>query len=205
MQIRIGFSRNSKNDTFNDYYLERKASKIIFHRRFHEQSKMDNNIALIKLDQPVEFDDHVAPIGIFNGVQGFDAGNCTAVEAGWIKYGNRKVTGASGGVIHFIEAPMSDFHLRESLSRVFSNKECGEQLNSQITDKMLCAKAELFEEPKVSTDFFRWNDGGPLVVKVGNIIQQVGIKSWAYEGHQYPTVYTSVNSFQSWIRDNLKM
>jgi trypsin len=205
MQIRLGFTKRGENDTFNDYIEERRASKIIFHKRFHEQSKMDNNIALIKLDQPVEFNDHIAPIGVFNGLRGFDAGNCSAIEAGWIKFGNRRVTGISGGVIHFVEPPMSDFHLRESLSRVFNSKECSVQLNSQINEKMLCAKSKLFEEPNVSTDFFRWNDGGPLVVQVGNMIQQIGIKSWAYEGQQYPTVYTRVDSYLDWIRDNLKM
>lgn len=206
MQIRIGFTKRSTNDTFNDYYVLRNASKIIFHKRFHEQSKMDNNIALIKLDEPIsEFDDHIAPIGVFNGLGGFDVGNCSAAEAGWIKYGNRRVTGISGGVIQFVEPPMSDFHLRESLSRVLSNEECNTQLNSQINEKMLCAKSTIFEEPSVSTDFFRWNDGGPLVVKVGNRVQQIGIKSWAYEGQQYPTVYTRVDSYLEWIRNNLKM
>lgn len=209
MQIRIGFSKRSTNDTFNDYYVLRNASKIIFHKRFNEQSKMDNNIALIKLDEPVEFDDHIAPISIFNDLGGFDVGNCTSVEAGWIKFGNRKVTGASDGVIHFVEAPMSDFHLRESLSRVLNNEECNTQLNSQINEKMLCAKSTAFDGK--STDMstympvFRWNDGGGLLVKVGNRVQQIGIKSWAYEGQNYPTVFTKIDSFYDWIRNNLKM
>lgn len=116
---------------------------------------MDNNIALIKLDEPVEFDQNVAPIGIFAPLGGYDIGNCTAAEAGWIKYGNRKVTGISDGVIQFVEPPTSDFHLRESLSRVLSNEECNTQLNSQITDKMICARTTISEEPTVSTDFFR--------------------------------------------------
>lgn len=206
MQIRIGFSkRSSSNDTFNDYYVVRNVSKIIFHKRFHEQNKMDHNIALIKLDEPVEFDDHIFPLGVFNGLNDFDTGNCTAAEAGWIKFGNRRVTGISPGVIHFVEPPVSNFHLRESLSRVLSNEECNDQLKSQVNDNMICARTTLFEEPNVSTDFFRWNDGGPLVVRVGRIVQQIGIKSWAYEGQQYPTVYTRVDNYLDWIRNNLKM
>lgn len=206
MQIRIGFSkRSNRNDTFNDYYVLRNASKIIFHKRFHEQNKMDNNIALIKLDEPVEFDGHIAPIGVFKGMTGFDVGNCSGAEAGWVKYGNRKVTGISPGVIHYVEAPSGDFHLRESISQVLTEDECSGSLSSQTNEKMICAKTTSFEEPNVSTDFFRWNDGGPLIVKVGGMVQQIGIKSWAYEGQQYPTVYTRVDSYLSWIRNNLKM
>ncbi|CAL8143253.1 unnamed protein product [Orchesella dallaii] len=205
MQVRIGFTKNRLNDTFNDYYLERKASKIIFHKRFHEQSKMDNNIALVQLDQPVEFDEHVAPIGIFSGARGFDVGNCSGVEAGWIKYGNRKVTGISGGVIHYIEPPTSDFVLREAINRIFTNAECQSQLFTEITEEMLCAKTDIFEAHGISTNQFRGNDGGPLVIQVGDRVQQVGIKSWAYEGHQYPTVYTRVSEYLDWIRNNLQM
>ncbi|ODN01389.1 Tryptase [Orchesella cincta] len=205
MQVRIGFTKSRLNDTFNDYYLERKASKIIFHKRFHEQSKMDNNIALVQLDQPVEFDEHVAPIGIFSGARGFDTGNCSGVEAGWIKYGNRKVTGISGGVIHYIEPPTSDFVLREAINRIYTNEECQSQLFTEITEDMLCAKTDIFEAHGVSASKFKGNDGGPLVIRVGDRVQQVGIKSWAYEGNQYPTIYTRVENYVDWIRNNLQM
>lgn len=205
MQVRIGFSKNPINDTYNDFYIERKASKIIFHKRFHEQSKMDNNIALVQLDHPVEFDDHVAPIRIFNGARGFDQGNCAGLEAGWIKYGNRKVTGISGGVIQYVEPPMSDFVLREAINKIFKNVDCQTQLYTEITDDMLCAKMDSFEAQGVSTDRFRGNDGGPLLIRIGDRVQQVGIKSWAYEGHQYPAVYTRVSSYLNWISENLQM
>lgn len=205
MQVRLGFSKNPLNDTFNHFYQERKASKIIFHKRFHEQSKMDNNIALVQLDQPVEFDDHIAPIQIFNGATGYDQGSCAGVEAGWIKYGNRKFTGISDGVIQYVDPPMSDFVLREAINKIYKNTDCQSQLFTEITDDMLCAKTETFEAHGVSTDHFRGNDGGPLVIRVNNGVQQVGIKSWAYEGNQYPTVYTRVQNYISWIQDNLKI
>lgn len=206
MQVRLGFSKNPQNDTFNDFYTERKASKIIFHKRFHEQSKMDNNIALVQLDKAVEFDDHVAPIRIFDGVQGFDAGSCAGVEAGWIKYGNRKVTGISGGVIQYVEPPMSDFVLREAINKIYTNANCQASLYTEITEDMLCAKTDVFEAQGVSPEHFRGNDGGPLIIRTGNHVQQVGIKSWAYEGMAYPTVYTKLTDRHlSWIMDNLQM
>lgn len=205
MQVRIGFSKNPGNDTYNHFYLERKASKIIFHKRFHEQSKMDNNIALVQLNSPVQFDLHVTPIKIFNGAGGFDQGSCAAVEAGWIKYGNRKVTGISEGVIQYVEAPQNDFVLREAINKIYTNSDCQSKLYTQINDDMLCAKTDSSEAHGVSTDRFRGNDGGPLVIRVGDRIQQVGIKSWAYEGHQYPTVYTRVDKYLPWIRENLQL
>lgn len=201
MQVRIGFTRNPHNNTFNDYHEERKASKIIFHKRFHEQSKMEHNIALVQLTEAVEFDKHVAPIRIFNDLRGFDVGTCSGVEPGWIKYGNRKVTGISDGVIHYVDPPMSDFVLKEAIRRIYRNEDCRLQLFTDITEEMLCAKTNVVE----AHSDFRGNDGGPLVVKVGENYQQVGIKSWAYEGNQYPTVFTRVDRYLSWIKDNLQM
>jgi len=159
----------------------------------------------VQLDSPVEFDDHVAPIGIFSGARGFDSGKCAGVEAGWIKYGNRKVTGISDGVIQYVEPPVSDFVLREAINKIFRNVDCQTQLYTEITDDMLCAKTDAFEARGVSAEHFRGNDGGPLIIRVGNNVQQVGIKSWAYEGHQYPTVYTRVDKYLTWIKDNLEM
>jgi len=204
MQVRIGFSKRPENDTFADYYVKRRASKIIYHKRFHAQNKMDNNIALVVLDEPVMFDEHVSPITIFNGATGYDSGHCVASEAGWIKPGNKKVTGIFGGKIHFIEAPMTDFSLKESLTRVTTYYECRKELASEVTQKMICAKPDSYEMEGL-TGHFKGNDGGPLVIKVGDMVQQVGIKSWAYQGGLYPTVYTRIDSYFDWILDNITL
>jgi secreted trypsin-like serine protease len=100
---------------------------------------------------------------------------------------------------------MSDFVLREAINKIYKNSDCQRQLYTEITEDMLCAKTDVFEARGVSVAHFRGNDGGPLVIRAGDNVQQVGIKSWAYEGQQYPSVFTRVDKYLTWIKDNLEM
>lgn len=51
------------------------------------------------------------------------------------------------------------------------------------------------------------DDGGSLVVKIGEQWMFVGISSWAYgncDSQAFPTVFTAVSMFNSWILDKIK-
>ncbi|GBP14591.1 Plasma kallikrein [Eumeta japonica] len=86
---------------------------------------------------------------------------------------------------------------------VMSNEDCNRAYRGRITDNMLCAGA-----PEGGRDACQGDSGGPLHVfdNETNVYQEIGVVSWG-DGcarPESPGVYTRVNKYLVWIRENTK-
>ncbi|XP_044730987.1 trypsin-1-like [Chrysoperla carnea] len=172
--------RFTKNETQT---ISRKIKRIIRHEAYSTLN-YDSDIALLKLDEDVEFSELFRPVCLpelgrsFTGIEG--------VVTGW------------GTVEQYGDLAVK---LNEVTVPIMSNKECrktgyGEK---RITENMLCAGF-----PEGEKDACQGDSGGPLHVVNNTIHSVVGIVSWG-EGcaqKNYPGVYTRVNRFITWIKAN---
>ncbi|XP_042870523.1 trypsin alpha-3-like [Penaeus japonicus] len=161
--------------------VSRSVSQIIEHPNYQPGNEI-NDIALVKLSSPVTVSDTVLPVCMPPPKPTY-AGK-TATVTGW-------GTTSSGG--------SSSDTLREVDVTVLSNTACQSgNYGSAIEDTMLCAGS-------TGKDSCQGDSGGPLVFKDGGgNYDQIGVVSWGYGcgSPGYPGVYTRVNSYLDWIRDN---
>ena len=79
---------------------------------------------------------------------------------------------------------------------------------SKLTDRMiLAAKYNNFPNPNDNVDTCQGDSGGPLLHVSNGKYQLIGLVSWGngcgVTG--YPGVYTYVNYFRYWIKENTKL
>ncbi|XP_037941498.1 trypsin-1-like [Teleopsis dalmanni] len=163
--------------------IDRNISEIITHPKYSSRT-YDNDIAIIKLDTPVEITELLHPVCMPTPGKSFKGE--TAIVAGW---GALKVGG-----------PTSDT-LQEVMVPIMSQDDCRKSRygSTRITDNMLCAGFEAGQKDSCQGD-----SGGPLhIVASGTREHQLaGVVSWG-EGCAkpgYPGVYARVNRYGTWIK-----
>uniref|UniRef100_A0A1B0GJV0 Putative trypsin-1 n=1 Tax=Lutzomyia longipalpis TaxID=7200 RepID=A0A1B0GJV0_LUTLO len=170
--------KNLRNDTV------RGVVGFKIHNQY-DSNTYNCDIALLKLDKPLEFKEPLKPVCLpdfkksFTGVDG--------IVTGW---GATRENG-----------PLAD-KLQEVKVPILSNSECKQSKygSSRITENMLCAGYK-----EGGRDSCQGDSGGPMhVLGANGLYQQVGIVSWGQgcARPDYPGVYTRVNRFRSWIVRN---
>ncbi|XP_058797811.1 chymotrypsin-2-like [Phymastichus coffea] len=176
-------------------YLEHKAievvagtnlieggNKQVYHSEYityHENftlTDVENDIALIRVDKDIKFNDKVQPIALPDPVETYKVGD-SAKLSGW---GHTKVHG---------QVPNK---LQEIDLNIYGQDKCRQELwyLAQITDSHICTKTK-FGEGACNGD-----SGGPLVA---NGIQ-IGIVSFGHPcAKGRPDVFTRVHTFLDWI------
>ncbi|XP_043469983.1 trypsin 5G1-like [Leptopilina heterotoma] len=152
-----------------------KPSEIIIHPKFID-AQQGFDIALIKLSESVTFNDGIKPIALPTDSAVIDDNTLLKI-AGWGKFDQ----------VHLI----SD-SLRETKVTKISRTVCEYIYGSgSISKETFC----IFK-----------NGHGPCVGDTGspatrnNIL--FGLASWSYScGYQYPTAYTNVSSYTTWIKN----
>jgi len=154
----------------------RTVSQVLRHPNYNANT-FANDIALMRLSTPLNFDTYVQPANI-PSASFSPAANL--VVAGW-------GTTSSGG-------SLSSILLKVTVPLV-STAVCQQAYGSDIRAGMLCAGTG-------GRDSCQGDSGGPL--HSGNTL--VGVVSWGYgcAVAGYPGVYTSVPYFSSWINQNTK-
>ncbi|MCA9867615.1 MAG: trypsin-like serine protease [Anaerolineae bacterium] len=164
-------------------------SQIIVHPGWNDSTK-DNDIALLKLAQPIAERARSAtalPIA-YSKLPPASVGALVGVDATVTGWGNRSSSG-------------QDFpaRLHEVVVPIISNVDCHNAYGN-LTDNMLCAGLA-----QGGKDSCQGDSGGPLVVADGPNWQQAGIVSFgigcALPG--YPGVYTRVSRYLDWIASNI--
>lgn len=158
-----------------------KVKDIVSHEGF-SVSNLDNDIALIQLEEPLSFSDSIAPVELMELNGDLEDGSMTTVT-GW---GYLKEGGGS---------------LPETLQMVVipkvNEKDCAEAYLPYytITARMLCAGI-----PLGGKDACQGDSGGPLVYN-GKL---VGIVSWGIgcARPNFPGVYAKVSALRQWIDKN---
>ncbi|MBN3303540.1 FA7 factor, partial [Amia calva] len=163
-----------------------KVVQIIIHEKYVPLTA-DNDIALLKLQQPIVYSTYVVPICLPE--QMFSERELTAIRystvSGW---GKRSENGPVSIVLQQLEVPR------------LKSKECIEYSKVNITDNMFCAG--YFEGEK---DSCKGDSGGPLVTKYKDTWFLTGVVSWgkgcAQPGHY--GIYTKVSNYLDWIHKHI--
>uniref|UniRef100_A0A7M5WYY6 Peptidase S1 domain-containing protein n=1 Tax=Clytia hemisphaerica TaxID=252671 RepID=A0A7M5WYY6_9CNID len=161
----------------------RQVSNVISHENYNSQT-LANDIALIKLNSPVEYNDYVKPACVPESGDAPDP-NTEVVISGW-------GTTQSGG-----SQPDT---LRETKVSVVSRSSCRQSYGQNAIDgTMLCASS-------AGKDSCQGDSGGPLVERKaspsnGERFYLAGVVSWGYgcASPGYPGVYADVSALRSWI------
>ncbi|RNA20810.1 serine protease 27-like [Brachionus plicatilis] len=158
----------------------RNVNKIIIHPNYNNVN-LDNDIALINLNTPLNYTDQILPICIPDQSQIF-AGE-SSLATGW---GSQVYSGYPTRYLLEVELPiLSDSRCKEKYPRV----------NTQIA---LCAGEE-----GQNKDTCQGDSGGPLVVKYNIKWFLAGITSWG-DGCGDGGVYVRTSYYTNWILENIR-
>lgn len=165
-------------DKTNDGRVVLKATEFYRHEEY-DPVFATNDVAVVKLPQPVEFNDRVQPVKLPEGNDSF-AGRKTVVS-GW---GLQKDMGKVAEKLQY--APVE----------VITNEKCSEAFSSLIIKRTtLCAEGEHKESP------CNGDSGGPLVLEGSDV--QVGVVSFGHAAGcelGYPVAFARLTSFVDWVK-----
>uniref|UniRef100_A0A8C5PUW7 Peptidase S1 domain-containing protein n=1 Tax=Leptobrachium leishanense TaxID=445787 RepID=A0A8C5PUW7_9ANUR len=150
------------------------------------------DITLVKLKNPVTFNNYIQPICLPDASISFSSG----MECWVTGWGTR----SSGGDLPSLNT------LQEVMTPLIDYRECdqmyhiGASISSSITiiqSEKICSGYK-----EGGKDSCQGDSGGPLVCKMNGVWIQAGIVSWGYKCAlaYFPGVYTLVPAYQSWIK-----
>ncbi|XP_041675067.1 chymotrypsin-2 [Drosophila eugracilis] len=162
-----------------------RVKKIIQHEDYNPYNNYANDISLLMVEEPFEFDGvTVAPVALPDlayATPQTDAGG-EGVLVGW-------GLNATGGTIQTT--------LQEVGLKVYSDEECTERHEGRTDPRYhICGGVDEGGKGQCSGD-----SGGPLIYNN----QQVGIVSWSIKPctvAPYPGVYCKVSQYVDWIKKN---
>lgn len=171
--------RNNKESWFKT----RKAAKVVVHPQF-DIRRMKNDIAMIKLSAPVDFDDRYI-IEACMPEAGLDVQGKTGWVTGWgaPKFGSTTTT-------KMFEVSMP----------ILTDARCKARYGYMVdTNSVVCAG-----EFSVNSGACQGDSGGPFVVQADNGKWNiVGLTSWGQNGCGYGTIFTRVSYFIDWINQQI--
>eukprot|EP00112_Aurelia_sp_Birch-Aquarium-sp1_P016018 Seg3591.1 transcript_id=Seg3591.1/GoldUCD/mRNA.D3Y31 product="Serine protease 30" protein_id=Seg3591.1/GoldUCD/D3Y31 len=174
-------------DVTEAYETVRNVSKILRHPQFKKRYGV-NDIALVKLAQPVEINNLVRPICLREEkAENYVGKNCFIT--GWGKKADRDYATKLQGA----EVPIVD---RRTCAKAMGNFE------KRLTSNMICAGKK-----DGGVDACQGDGGGPIVCYRNDEgqFEQVGITSWGAgcaDAQRYG-VYTRVNNYIDWIKETI--
>uniref|UniRef100_A0A3B4F042 Peptidase S1 domain-containing protein n=1 Tax=Pundamilia nyererei TaxID=303518 RepID=A0A3B4F042_9CICH len=170
---------HAQNDQTSEAVQTRQVDRIIFNEQYNRRTKQAD-IAMMHLQQPINFTQWVQPVCLPPEGQNFTAGRKCFI-AGW----GRNTDGSLPDVLQEAEIPLVDQDL------------CQQQLPEYtITSSMLCAG---YQEGGV--DSCQGDSGGPLMCLDDGSWTLIGVTSFGAGCGlpQKPGVYARVSAFASWV------
>ncbi|NXR14442.1 OVCH2 protein, partial [Semnornis frantzii] len=173
-----------------EYRQKRSVKQYIIHPSFN-QSTLDSDIALLQLDEPLEFNHYVRPVCLPAKEEAAQP-STVCVVTGW---GASEEDREKGKKLHQLEVPIL---VPDMCQSYYIN------LPSKVTQRMICAGFPL-EDGK---DSCTGDSGGPLVCPSednSGFYTLHGITSWGLGcgKKSYPGVYTNVGAFVEWIKQSV--
>ncbi|XP_063078038.1 polyserase-2-like isoform X2 [Engraulis encrasicolus] len=182
----ISLGRQSLHGS-NPHEVTRTVAEVILHPGY-DPSSNDNDMALLRLSNPVTFNNYIRPVCLAASGSIFHQGSDNWVT-GW-------------GAISEGESLPYPGELQEVEVPVVENEECGDLLAfNQITQNMICAG--YLEGGK---DSCQGDSGGPMVYRQDTLWVQSGVVSFGYgcARPNLPGVYSRVSSYEDWIRYHIR-
>uniref|UniRef100_A0A669C1Y2 Transmembrane serine protease 15 n=1 Tax=Oreochromis niloticus TaxID=8128 RepID=A0A669C1Y2_ORENI len=170
---------HAQNDQTSEAVQTRQVDRIVFNEQYNRRTKQAD-IAMMHLQQPINFTQWVQPVCLPPEGQNFTAGRKCFI-AGW----GRDTDGSLPNVLQEAKIPLVDQNL------------CQQQLPEYtITSSMLCAGY-----PEGGVDSCQGDSGGPLMCLDDGSWTLIGVTSFGAGCGlpQKPGVYARVSAFTSWI------
>ncbi|XP_050335466.1 uncharacterized protein LOC126762632 [Bactrocera neohumeralis] len=170
-------------------YIERDVVSVHIHPEYYAGT-LDNDLALLKLDHPVDFtkNPHISPACLPDKFSDFTGSRCWTTGWGKDAFGDH---GKYQNILKEVDVPILSHHQCESQLR---QTRLG--YNYKLNPGFVCAGGE---EGK---DACKGDGGGPLVCERNGIWNVVGVVSWGIGCGQanVPGVYVRVSHYLDWIR-----
>ncbi|XP_028141780.1 serine protease filzig [Diabrotica virgifera virgifera] len=164
--------------------ISRNVKRVIVHRQYDAQT-FENDLALLELEQPVQFDQHILPICLPRDNEDFVGRMATVTGWGRLKYG-----GGVPSVLQEVQVPIMENPVCQEMFRTAGHSKV-------ILDSFLCAGYANGQKDSCEGD-----SGGPLVLQRPDGRYQLagtvshGIKCAA---PYLPGVYMRTQFFKPWI------
>jgi len=203
--LKVVLGENDFRNLSKTNHTERKLKRIISHKGF-DFTHLDNDVAILTLDEAVEMSSAIKTIELASEENTFEGSMVTV--AGW---GLLKESGAMTSVQQKVAV------------KVWENTDCAHayKSSSKITNNMICAS---WRNGTTNYDACSGDSGGPLFasthikrndeavivsrnepVSMDNAVgfKQLGIVSWGTgcAREEYPGVYTRVSAMKPWIEN----
>ncbi|XP_020779873.1 chymotrypsin-like protease CTRL-1 isoform X2 [Boleophthalmus pectinirostris] len=182
---RLYFGKETQSGS-NPHEVNRSVSQIIVHPDYNSTT-FQNDIALMKLSNPITYTDYIRPV-------------CLAANSS-LFYNNTKCWATGWGRLSKDEPLVGYDRLQEVQIPVIRNNLCSCYYSyvqdSNITSNMLCAG-------ELGKGVCQGDSGGPLQCKQGSQFIQAGLASFGIPcALGIPEVFTRISEFQSWITGQL--
>ncbi|XP_016957760.1 trypsin 3A1 [Drosophila biarmipes] len=175
--IRAGSTDWSKGGSYIQVH------RIIPHPKFHEPTRMNNDIAIVQLQQPLVYSREIQPIGLATSEDRIQPAAQLFVS-GW---GSKAIS-----------QMQSEKRLRYTVVQLRDQDQCARNYfgAGSVTNTMFCAGTQVG-----GRDSCQGDSGGPLVTSINGQMKLYGIVSWGFgcANAMFPGVYTKVPAFGDWI------
>ncbi|XP_065121905.1 ovochymase-1 isoform X3 [Paramisgurnus dabryanus] len=153
------------------------VEKIITHENFNQKTN-ENDVALLKLQSPLQFNECVRPVAIWNS-DVLSQEMCTVTGWGAIRENGPRAS-----------------RLQEVNVTVFKQETCNQFFRGKMHEFMMCAGADAG-----GTDACQGDSGGPLSCFTGERYKLIGVVSWGVGcgRAKKPGVYTNLFHYKHWI------
>nr|XP_055047176.1 polyserase-2-like isoform X1 [Misgurnus anguillicaudatus] len=153
------------------------VEKIIAHENFKQKTN-ENDVALLKLQSPLQFNECVRPVAIWNSDVPSQE-TCTVTGWGAIRENGPRAS-----------------RLQEVNVTVFKPETCNQYYKGKMHEFMMCAGADAG-----GTDACQGDSGGPLSCFTGDRYKLIGVVSWGVGcgRAKKPGVYTKLFHYKQWI------
>lgn len=183
----------------------------VYHHSDYTSGPTKNDIALIKLAEPIE-NAPVVKIADAELDAELNKADARVTVTGWGATFERRPDAATlallqelnpenvGTVMSWKGIAIPD-DLREVEVDIIDNAACAAQYNALGSPYMVVADTEICAgTPGSGRDSCNGDSGGPLVVEHDGAYVQIGVVSWGYKcGHPvFPGVYARIASFRDW-------
>ncbi|XP_034481219.1 uncharacterized protein LOC117786910 [Drosophila innubila] len=170
-------------------YIERDVVSVHIHPEYYAGT-LDNDLAILKLDHPVDFtkNPHISPACLPDQYSDFTNARCWTTGWGKDAFGEH---GKYQNILKEVDVPILSHHQCESQLR---NTRLG--YSYKLNPGFICAGGE---EGK---DACKGDGGGPLVCERNGVWNVVGVVSWGIGCGQVnvPGVYVKVSAYLPWIQ-----
>ncbi|CAK7293916.1 Serine protease 44 [Vulpes lagopus] len=177
----------------SDMAVKIPVQDIVIHKDYNPLGLIENDIALVLLEFPVNFSTHIHPV-------------CLPEKAFLVQAGTECWVTGWGKLSEKDSSQETTEELQEAELNIIRYERCNEILQTQLeTSSDVVKKGMLCGYNAQGKDACQGDSGGPLACEFNETWVQVGIVSWGIGcgRKNYPGIYTEVSLYRDWVIDHL--